>query len=106
MTELSRDRRAGSKPARPSSTDPSECHEARRVMKMGDGGSRPAMNVQMATAGDVLGGPRTIVAALAGVCMRVFHVAKETYRARASLRDTLRDSEGVSSRTRTRVACT
>ncbi len=57
VAELSVDRRAGSKPARASSTDP----EA-RVMKMGDGGFRPAMNVQMATAGDVLGGPRTIVA--------------------------------------------
>ena len=66
VAELSIDRRAGSKPARASSTDPeahpSGYHEARRVMKMGDGGFRPAMNVQMATAGDVLGGPRTIVA--------------------------------------------
>ena len=57
VAELSVDRRAGSKPARASSTDP----EA-RVMKMGDGGFRPAMNVQMATAGDAMGGPRTIVA--------------------------------------------
>ena len=57
VTELSVDRRAGAKPARASSTDP----EA-RVMKMGDGGFRPAMNVQMATAGDAMGGPRTIVA--------------------------------------------
>lgn len=31
-------------------------------MKMPDGGFRPGMNVQMATAGDVMGGPRTIVA--------------------------------------------
>lgn len=30
-------------------------------MKMGDGGFRPALNVQMATAGSELGGPRTIV---------------------------------------------
>ena len=57
VAELSVDRRAGSKPARASSTDP----EA-RVMKMGDGGFRPALNVQMATAGDAMGGPRTIVA--------------------------------------------
>ena len=66
VAELSVDRRAGSKPARASSTDPeahpSGYHEARRVMKMGDGGFRPAMNVQMATAGDAMGGPRTIVA--------------------------------------------
>src|SRR5947209_10352021 len=32
-----------------------------RVMKMGDGGFRPAYNVQMATAGSEMGGPRTIV---------------------------------------------
>ena len=32
-----------------------------RVMKMGDGGFRPAYNVQLATAGDPEGGPRTIV---------------------------------------------
>jgi transposase len=32
-----------------------------RVMKMPDGGFRPAYNVQMATAGSPLGGPRTIV---------------------------------------------
>lgn len=42
---------------RASTTDP----EA-RVMKMADGGFRPAMNVQTATAGSELGGPRTIVA--------------------------------------------
>jgi transposase len=34
------------------------------VMKMGDGGYRPAYNVQMATAGSPLGGPRTIVGIL------------------------------------------
>ena len=66
VAELSVGRRAGSKPARASSTDPeahpSGYHEARRVMKMGDGGFRPAMNVQMATAGDAMGGPRTLVA--------------------------------------------
>lgn len=43
-------------PARASTTDP----EA-RVMKVADGGFRPAFNVQMATAGSELGGPRTIV---------------------------------------------
>ena len=32
-----------------------------RVMKMGDGGYRPAYNVQLATAGSPDGGPRTIV---------------------------------------------
>jgi transposase len=32
-----------------------------RNMKMGDGGFRPAYNIQMATAGSPLGGPRTIV---------------------------------------------
>jgi transposase len=32
-----------------------------RVMKMGDGGFRPAYNVQMATAGSEMGGARTIV---------------------------------------------
>jgi hypothetical protein len=54
---LNETRKPGSKPARASSTD----SEA-RVMKMADGGFRPAMNVQMATAGSVMGGPRTIVA--------------------------------------------
>ncbi|HEY6544447.1 MAG TPA: IS1182 family transposase [Dokdonella sp.] len=55
--ELNAARKPGSKPARASSTDPQA-----RVMKMGDGGFRPGMNVQMATAGDAIGGPRTIVA--------------------------------------------
>jgi hypothetical protein len=32
-----------------------------RVMKMPDGGFRPAFNVQLATAGSEMGGPRTIV---------------------------------------------
>jgi hypothetical protein len=31
-------------------------------MKMGDGGFRPALNVQTATAGSELGGPRTVLA--------------------------------------------
>lgn len=44
-------------PARASTTDA----EA-RVMKMPDGGFRPAMNVRTATAGHAQGGPRTIVA--------------------------------------------
>jgi hypothetical protein len=43
-------------PARASTTDA----EA-RVMKMGDGGFRPAFNMQHAVAGSELGGPRTIV---------------------------------------------
>lgn len=46
----------GKKKPRASTTDP----EA-RVMKMGDGGFRPAYNVQLATAGSPEGGPRTIV---------------------------------------------
>ncbi len=33
-------------------------------MKMGDGGYRPAFNIQLATAGSPLGGPRTIVGVL------------------------------------------
>lgn len=43
-------------PARASTTDA----EA-RVMKMADGGFRPALNVQYAVAGSEMGGPRTIV---------------------------------------------
>jgi transposase len=49
--------RSSKKEPRASTTDA----EA-RVMKMADGGFRPAYNVQMATAGSPLGGPRTIVA--------------------------------------------
>ena len=56
VRELNESRRPGQKPARASTTDA----EA-RVMKMGDGGFRPGMNVQFATAGDAMGGPRTIV---------------------------------------------
>ena len=41
---------------RASTTDPDA-----RVMKMGDGGFRPAYNVQLAVAGSELGGPRAIV---------------------------------------------
>ncbi len=35
-----------------------------RNMKMGDGGFRPAYNIQLATAGSEMGGPRTIVGVL------------------------------------------
>ena len=35
-----------------------------RIMKMADGGYRPGYNVQMATAGSPMGGPRTIVGML------------------------------------------
>jgi transposase len=45
-------------PARPrASTTDAEA----RVMKMGDGGFRPAYNVQLATVGSPMGGPRTVV---------------------------------------------
>jgi transposase len=43
-------------PPRASTTDPDA-----RIMKMGDGGYRPAYNVQLSTVGEKLGGPRTIV---------------------------------------------
>src|SRR3954471_12314516 len=56
VTELQKTRRPSEKEARVSTTDA----EA-RVMKMADGGFRPAYNVCMATAGSPLGGPRTIV---------------------------------------------
>jgi transposase len=56
VSELQAKRSPSDKPARASTTDA----EA-RVMKMADGGFRPAYNVQMATAGSPLGGPRTIV---------------------------------------------
>lgn len=49
-------RPSGKGEARASTTDP----EA-RVMKMPDGGFRPAYNVQFGVAGSPLGGPRTIV---------------------------------------------
>jgi len=55
VAELQKSRR-DDRPARASTTDP----EA-RVMKMADGGFRPAYNVRMATAGSEMGGPRTIV---------------------------------------------
>lgn len=56
VEELQKTRRPSEKPARASTTDA----EA-RVMKMADGGFRPAYNVRMSTAGSVLGGARTIV---------------------------------------------
>lgn len=56
VVELQATRSPSDKPARASTTDA----EA-RVMKMADGGFRPAYNVRMATAGSPLGGPRTIV---------------------------------------------
>jgi transposase len=52
-------REEGKKEPRASTTDP----EA-RVMKMPDGGFRPGYNIQLATAGSELGGPRTIVGLL------------------------------------------
>lgn len=56
VEELQKKRGPKDKPARASTTDA----EA-RVMKMGDGGFRPAYNVQYLVAGSPLGGPRTIV---------------------------------------------
>lgn len=56
VSELKRARHASDQPPRVSTTDP----EA-RVMKMADGGFRPAYNVRTATAGSPFGGPRTIV---------------------------------------------
>lgn len=56
VEELQKTRLPSQKPARASTTDA----EA-RVMKMPDGGFRPAYNVRMATAGSVFGGARTIV---------------------------------------------
>lgn len=54
--ERAKRHRAKMQQTRVSTTDP----EA-RVMKMPDGGFRPAYNIQLATAGSALGGPRTIV---------------------------------------------
>jgi transposase len=56
VTELQEKRSASKKPARASTTDAQA-----RVMKMGDGGFRPAYNIQYAVAGSPMGGPRTIV---------------------------------------------
>ncbi len=49
-------REAGKDEPRASTTDADA-----RVMKMADGGYRPGYNVQLATAGSPMGGPRTIV---------------------------------------------
>ena len=54
--ELAKLKEAGKDKPRASTTDA----EA-RVMKMADGGYRPAYNVQLAVAGEETGGPRTIV---------------------------------------------
>jgi transposase len=56
VTELQKQRGPSDKPARASTTD-----SQARVMKMGDGGFRPAYNVQYAVAGSEMGGPRTVV---------------------------------------------
>lgn len=56
VVELQKTRKPSGNPARDSTTDAEV-----RVMKMADGGFRPAYNVRMATAGSPLGGPRTIV---------------------------------------------
>jgi hypothetical protein len=56
VAELQKDRPPSKDPARASTTDA----EA-RAMKMGDGGFRPAYNIQYAIAGSKLGGPRTVV---------------------------------------------
>ncbi|MEW5847664.1 MAG: IS1182 family transposase [Myxococcota bacterium] len=53
---LQKERLPTDKPARASTTDADA-----RVMKMPDGGYRPAYNVQYAVAGSPMGGPRTIV---------------------------------------------
>lgn len=56
VEELQETRKPSANPPRASTTDA----EA-RVMKMADGGFRPAYNVQLATAGSELGGTRTII---------------------------------------------
>jgi len=56
VTELQKQKKPDDKPARASTTDADA-----RVMKMGDGGFRPAYNVQYAVAGSELGGPRAVV---------------------------------------------
>jgi transposase len=66
VVDLQEQRKPSAKPARASTTDA----EA-RVMKMGDGGFRPAFNVQYAVAGSEMGGPRTIVG------VRVTHVGSD-----------------------------
>lgn len=56
VCELQKGRKPSDNPARASTTDA----EA-RAMKMGDGGFRPAFNVQYAVAGSEMGGPRVVV---------------------------------------------
>lgn len=56
VTELQSHRSPSDSSARASTTD-----ACARMMKMGDGGFRPAYNVQYAVAGSAMGGPRTIV---------------------------------------------
>lgn len=56
VLDLQNEKPSSSSTLRASTTDA----EA-RVMKMGDGGFRPAYNVQYAVAGSEMGGPRTIV---------------------------------------------
>ena len=56
VKELQAERKPDARPARASTTDADA-----RVMKMGDGGFRPALNVQYAVAGSREGGPRAIV---------------------------------------------
>lgn len=57
VKELQARRSPSAKPARASTTDADA-----RVMKMADGGFRPAYNVKATTAGDKMGGPRTVIA--------------------------------------------
>ena len=56
MVRELQERGLGGDEPRASTTDPDA-----RVMKMPDGGFRPAYNVQLATAGSAEGGPRTVV---------------------------------------------
>ena len=55
--EVVHERKAADKEKPLASTTDSDA----RTMKMGDGGFRPAYNIQLATAGYPMGGPRTIV---------------------------------------------
>ena len=57
VKQLQTDRGATEAPARASTTDAQA-----RVMKMGDGGFRPAFNVRYGVAGSDQGGPRAVVA--------------------------------------------
>jgi transposase len=57
VQDLQAQRSPSARPARASTTDAQA-----RVMKMADGGFRPAYNVQAVTAGHKEGGPRTVIA--------------------------------------------